>query len=512
MDPLDTRLGYTVSGGIYLPWTAANGLRVKVTAGYAEFYAGAPSAISHRALNALSVGEIFEVTGLAVGEVLSVQSAYDFSYELLPPEEEEEEDEEEPPSDPDTPAGSSQNVTWNCTGSNCPWGSTLTGIALVWPEELGALDSRMGYTVSKPIYLPASVANTVTLTITGGYASLYAGPPNDSSHRGLITLSVGESYDVSGLAAGEVLSVQSSTGFQYEIELSGPPEDPPAEEEDPPPGGAGDDESHVVTWSCTGEPCPWGSSLTGPALVWPDDSPAITDRLGYTTSHPIYLPSTVANGTSVKIKSGSATLYAGFPEATSHRALMSLAAGDGPFVVSGLVSGEVLSVQSGAPFTFEVTLGDPSSGGDDDPGDEPGSEPDEDGVYHSQLGYWRCNVPECTSADWVAHVLTWPEWAAYSSNARTGDNSRTVFSSAGHELHTYMGPWANGCQVTVESGTVLIVEWERGTDEWRETEVEAGQTHTIQLVGSEDSAMIETRDFAPAFSVRLQNCTPQPVP
>ncbi|MCK0117895.1 hypothetical protein MWU57_12710, partial [Isoptericola sp. S6320L] len=28
--------------------------------------------------------------------------------------------------------------------------------------------------------------------------------------------------------------------------------------------------SSPVTWSCTGDPCPWGAQLTGNAAVWPD--------------------------------------------------------------------------------------------------------------------------------------------------------------------------------------------------------------------------------------------------
>jgi hypothetical protein len=74
-----------------------------------------------------------------------------------------------------------------------------------------------------------------------------------------------------------------------------------------------------------------------------------------------------------------------------------------------------------------------------------------------------------------------------------------------------MGPWAQGCTVTVHSGVALIIEWQRGTDTWRETAVEAGQSHAIDLVSPEDNAMIETYDGYPNFSVTLDNCTPQPL-
>jgi hypothetical protein len=76
-----------------------------------------------------------------------------------------------------------------------------------------------------------------------------------------------------------------------------------------------------------------------------------------------------------------------------------------------------------------------------------------------------------------------------------------------------MGPWASGCQVTVTSGNVLIVEWKRGTNSWRETHLEPGQTYTIQLVAPEDSAVIETHETMNApFTVSLSNCNPQVIP
>jgi hypothetical protein len=74
-----------------------------------------------------------------------------------------------------------------------------------------------------------------------------------------------------------------------------------------------------------------------------------------------------------------------------------------------------------------------------------------------------------------------------------------------------MGAWAQGCEVTGESGTVLIIEWQRGTDVWRETWLQPGQSHVIDLVPPEDGAMIETYDGSPGFSASLRNCTPQPI-
>jgi len=73
-----------------------------------------------------------------------------------------------------------------------------------------------------------------------------------------------------------------------------------------------------------------------------------------------------------------------------------------------------------------------------------------------------------------------------------------------------MGSWANGCEVTAVSGVVVIIEWERGSNVWRSTSLQPGQTHTIQLTSPENGAMIETDDgHVGGFSVSLQNCTPQ---
>ena len=127
--------------------------------------------------------------------------------------------------------------------------------------------------------------------------------------------------------------------------------------------------------------------------------------------------------------------------------------------------------------------------------------------------FWRCNIPGCVGPDWVGGVIAWPEWAAFEDNARSGSNSRTVYDAQDEILYPYMGPWADGCEVTAVSGLVLVIEWERGTDVWRETYLTPGQSHTISLVPPENNAMIETLDSLEYadFSVSLANCNPQTI-
>jgi hypothetical protein len=124
---------------------------------------------------------------------------------------------------------------------------------------------------------------------------------------------------------------------------------------------------------------------------------------------------------------------------------------------------------------------------------------------------WRCEEPGCSYEDWRAFAVVWPSWAAHSTNLRAEVRARRTFDEAGVEVYPYMGVWSDGCEVTSVSGVALIIEWERGTDEWRETLLAPGETHVIDLVGRENSAMIETIDDSTALQVTLQNCVPQPV-
>lgn len=430
----------------------------------------------------------------------------------------------------------SQLVTWTCTGTPCNWGSPLSGHAVVWPEAMGPLNNRLGYTVSAGVYLPAQAASGLSVSLVSGSAGVYAGTPDAASHRVLTTLTAGQSYTISGVISGEVVSVQSDNGFTYTLgsnpasptptsspTLVGTIEPTPVNTVEPTPDSTGQpafDTSQLVTWTCTGTPCGWGSPLNGQAVVWPESMGPLNNRLGYTVSAGIYLPAASAAGLSFSLVSGSASMYAGLPDAASHRVLATLNPGQS-YTVSGVVSGEVISVQSDNAFTYTFEVNPATITPTPDAtatatatATPPCIDPMTCSTVSSVPAYWRCNYPGCAAADWLGAAVAWPEWSAYASNARSGNNSRSVYNYQDEPLHAYMGSWANGCQVTAVSGLVLIIEWQRGTDVWRETYLQAGQSHTISLVPPENGAMIETIDgVSPQvdFSVTLQNCNPQPL-
>ncbi|MEZ4714197.1 MAG: hypothetical protein R3A44_43850 [Caldilineaceae bacterium] len=590
MEPISNRLGYTTSAPVYLPASAATGLTIAVTSGTATVYAGQPNGGSHRPLATLSNGDSYLVTGLGANEVISVQSgsSFDYNWSDLPPATPTATStstatntptETPTPTATNTPTATatntptetptatatasatptsqnctgptdcgpvsdaSQAVTWTCSGSPCPWGASDSGHAIVWPAGMTPASNRLGYTASAAVYLPASMAESLNIVVTSGAASVYAGQPNASSHRFLAALTGGDSYAVAGLAAGEVLSVQSSSSFDYEWSLPQSATATPTPTLTPtlaPESCSGPDEcgpvsdaSQAVTWTCGGSPCPWGASDSGHAIVWPAGMTPVSNRLGYSASAAVYLPASMAENLNIAITSGAATIYAGEPNASSHRFVAALTAGDS-YVVTGLGANEVMSVQGGSPFAYTW-----SSSPDDIPTATPTSMSTSEGgtptatpnatatpqgchdpatcdPIDSVGAFWRCNIPECVGVDWVSDwvgaVIAWPSWAAYSTNDRSNSNSRTVYSAEGELLYPYMGAWADGCEVTGVSGRVLIIEWERGTDVWRETVLLPGQSHTISLTPPENGAMIETFDFDPPFSVTLNNCTPQPLP
>jgi hypothetical protein len=265
--------------------------------------------------------------------------------------------------------------------------------------------------------------------------------------------------------------------------------------------------SVLATWNCTGTPCPWGDQTSDQAVVWPAVAEPIRVRHGYTVSHDVYATAQKVLGWEVSVTGGNATVYAGIPSG-SHSSLASLQAGQS-FTVPALGTGFVVSVQSDAGFRYTVEEGSvpPSS-----PPPAPAcTDPTACDPVSWIASEWRYNGPDTDPGPWFGGVIAWPSWSAYSSNNRAGENSRTVYSESGEELYPYMGEWADGCEVEVVSGGVLIVEWERGLDEWRETNLSAGDSYTINLVDSENGAMIETQNNSEPFEVSLSNCTPQQI-
>lgn len=283
--------------------------------------------------------------------------------------------------------------------------------------------------------------------------------------------------------------------------------------------------SQLVTWTCTGSPCPWGASQKNQAIVWPPAMAALATRLGYAVSAAIYLPAPKANGVEIAIETGTATLHAGLPGDPSHRTLAAVAAGQA-FRVNGLAAAEVLSVQNEAPFRYRATFFPPEPPGSattpppptptptpTKPPEKPPRRPPGDAggrLVRAIPALWKCHkTPGCFSDPWPGAAISWPEWSAHQGNGRTGNVLRFVYSIGGEPLYPYMGAWAEGCEVTAVSGAVQVVEWQYGAEQWRSTLLAPGEYHIIHLVPPENSALIEAAENTTSFSVRLQNCNPK---
>jgi hypothetical protein len=209
-------------------------------------------------------------------------------------------------------------------------------------------------------------------------------------------------------------------------------------------------------------------------------------------------------GMTITITRGVADVYAGRVDEAAHRVVATLSAGDSRRITK-VHADEVVSVQSKARFEYRIEL--PLRRSPPLPRRPTCVGAASCVVLASRTAYWHCDTVTCSGEPWVGQAVSWAPWAAQASNGRSGNSSRTVHSDDGSVLYPYMGPWADGCLITALSGTVLIVEWRRGSDSWRETVLEPGETHTIDLVGAEDSALIESPGISP-FTVAVGNCAP----
>jgi hypothetical protein len=296
-------------------------------------------------------------------------------------------------------------------------------------------------------------------------------------------------------------------------------------------------ESRPATWSCTASPCPWGPSLTSQVAIWPLAMQPKAARLGYTTTPPVYAPAEVVEGAKLTVRSGTVTVYAGAPGAETHRLLAAVSAGQ-TLEITGLTAGEVVSVQSESAFVYHLALpgSRPSSPPDagpppdagladappiDAPRDAAPADAARDGgtadaepgkLVHSIRALWKChNTPGCFSDPWTGAVIAWPEGTAHQGNGRTGNVLRFTHALDGTPLYSYMGAWAEGCEITAETAGVVVVEWKWGASEWRETVLNAHETRVIHLVPPEDGALIEAKEGTQDFSVTLRNCHPKPI-
>jgi len=270
---------------------------------------------------------------------------------------------------------------------------------------------------------------------------------------------------------------------------------------------SGPSSSVLATWKCTGAPCPWGEQTAAQAAVWPVTVEPIRVRYGYTVSDGVYAAAARVVGWEVAVTAGSASVYAGAPN-ESHATLASLEAGQS-FTVPALRAGALVSVQGGSEFRFTLTPGPQPTGGR--AGTLACTNPTVCDPVSSVASVWRYTGPDSNPGDWAGGVIAWPSWSAYSTNSRHGLDARAVYSTSGGRLYPYMGEWADGCKIKVVSGGVLVIEWQRGKDEWRETLLSAGDAYTINLSGSENSAMIETPNNLEPFKITLSSCAPRQI-
>ncbi|UMG91544.1 hypothetical protein [Nocardioides sp. TF02-7] len=399
--PVRNRHGYTTSAGVYAPGATTSGYQVSVHTGSARVYAGEPDG-AHRLVASVAAGGTTTLPVVAAGEVFSVQADGPFTYTLTPGT--------PPAPDPDAPR-SSAYVTWDCTGTPCPWGGQTAGHAVVWPVELSPVRERHGYTTSAGVYVPAQSVAGFEVSVHTGSAKVYAGEP-DGSHRLVASIAAGGTTTLPVVAAGEVFSVQADDPFTYTLAPGTPPDPDPDPEPEPDP--AAPRSSAQVTWDCTGSPCPWGAQTSGHAAVWPAEVAPIRNRHGYTTSAGVYAPGQNVAGHRVSVHTGSARVYAGEPDG-SHRLVASVPAG-GTTTLPAIGAGEVFSVQADDAFTYTLTAGTVP-------------QPDPNAPRSSASVTWDCTGSPCPWGEQTSgHAVVWPAEVAPIRNRHGYTTSAGVYA------------------------------------------------------------------------------------
>lgn len=110
-------------------------------------------------------------------------------------------------------------------------------------------------------------------------------------------------------------------------------------------------------------------------------------------------------------------------------------------------------------------------------------------TYNVESAEWSTDPDIVTGTPWTGSTAVGvPQYLGYQGNARSGSNERYVFGGPGtadedQKRYAYMGAWMHGATIENTDATddLLIVEWIRGTDGWRETTITPGNTYTIDL-------------------------------
>ncbi len=308
---------------VYLPASSANGLTISIDSGSAAAYAGEPQAGSHNLLGWIDSGDSLTVSGLGVGEVLSIQGFAGFGYTLI--------------------EGGAPTTTTTLPATTTTTSTTTT--CRPPPHHTPGHHHHDSAGHHHQHHTPGhhhhdSAGHHHQHHTPGHHDHDSAGHHHQHHAAGHHHHDSPATTTTTTLPATTTTLPATTTTARRSVRTQ---QRPPS--------------------TCTGTARPvraHGEAAAGGfAAVWPSPAAPVTQRLGYTTSAGVYLPAEQANGLTIAVDSGSATAYAGDPQAGSHRALATIYAGQ-TYEVTGLGPTEVLSIQSGGSFSFRHTEISPS--------------------------------------------------------------------------------------------------------------------------------------------------------